>query len=62
MTNFLFFEYLNTFWDFYKISKGKAVFGQAKVRSFYTWEDQIYRNFMINVLLSLEPYMEDRKV
>ena len=32
------------------------------IRSFYTWSDEIYRDFMINLLLNLEPYMENKNV
>jgi len=62
MTNYLFAEFLNIFTDFFKVSKGKAMLGANKIRSFYTWNDEIYRDFMINLLLNLEPYMENKNV
>ena len=62
LTNYLFAEFLNTFTDFFKISKGKTMLGASMIRSFYTWTDEIYRDFMINLLLKLEPFIEKKNV
>ena len=62
LTNYLFAEFLNNFTDFFKIGKGKCMLGASKIRSFYTWNDEIYRDFMINLLLMLEPYMENKNI
>lgn len=54
--SFLFRNFLNVFRDTFKIPKDEA---KNSVRSgmlpHYTWQDQIYRDFMMQILQKLEP-------
>ena len=53
---FLFTSFLNNFRQFFLICKDSQF---AKVsRNFFTWKDQIFREYMMNILTNLEPRYE----
>jgi hypothetical protein len=48
--------------DFFKINKKNVMLGALQCRNFFTWKDDVYRDFMISLLLNLEPYVESKNV
>ena len=55
LTSYLFNSLLSNFFHFFHIRRANN-----QKSSFYTWEDQPYRDFMFDLLTSLEPFFEKK--
>ena len=62
LSGYLFNYFLTDFSPFLKITKSVIEFDscnqigeQKQIRNYYTWADEDYRNYMIDLLMSLEP-------
>lgn len=63
-SGFLFHEFLGKIQQFFRLSKAtsKNMFQKSKIKikSYYTWNDQQYRDFVLQVLTLLEPRFEKK--
>lgn len=61
-SGFLFNDFLSKFQIFFRISKQSNHFkSEIETRSFYTWQDTTYRDFMMQILTKLEPRFYKKK-
>ena len=63
ISHYLFGDFLMSYMDFFRILNAPASLCCTTIlRKYYTWNDQEYRDFMVSILTSLEPFREGKKV
>lgn len=59
LNSYLFTSFISNFFHFFHIRKNYKNIKSGKNNfSYYTWEDQPYRDFMFDLLICLEPFYE----
>ena len=54
-------KFFENFRSFFTIPKDMMVFKSCVIRSTYSWLDQDYKDFMLNIMANLEPRFETRR-
>lgn len=62
---FLFGEFNRSFLVFFRIPNEKSIFMNSrseleKLNGYFTWKDQVYQEFMRNILRSIEPKFDKK--